>query len=204
MKYLLAILLSINLAFADEAVHLLKDTEEKANKIQDMSLELKSYLRINDLLTEENGLVKQRLEASKEHAKFLTDQVNKIKNDSLFPKMGYFVLGAGLAGVVSYGVAATTKHAVGMQGSVAITADDTGLNINQTDRQLHMAVSAASTFALTEVFRSLDYPVAPLLAGAVVLNAGLVKEAFDGQFSAGDMKANALGVGAAMGISLAF
>lgn len=73
-------------------------------------------------------------------------------------------------------------------------ADD--LDFRRPDHQLHGAVAYGLTFTGSALLRKAGIPTpgAQLASGFLVMSAGVLKEALDKQFSAGDLKADAVGV----------
>lgn len=83
-------------------------------------------------------------------------------------------------------------------------ASDTDLNLNHTDKQLHLAVSAAGTIFLDKVFKESGIKNHKLAAAITMLFIGASKELLDRPGSVGDMKANVVGVGLGTAINIAF
>lgn len=118
MKTLIAIIiLSLNAtSFAEETVKYIDQgtpapfsgylmNDERAKRVRDISIDLESTKKINALLTEEKGILTQRLTESKEHIDYLSKELISTRDMSFLPKAGYFLLGAVLTGLVSYGAA---------------------------------------------------------------------------------------------------
>lgn len=114
MKKLLLILIISSHALADDAVYLEKGqaapfqgyliSEEKAEKIRLMDIDLKLQNRANELLTQENTLLRENINYSREHVKDLNKQLVESRS-SFFGKFGVFLLGAATATLITYGTA---------------------------------------------------------------------------------------------------
>jgi hypothetical protein len=110
MKYLAIILIFIHsVALADDAKYLTKDTPapftgylispEKAEKVRLMDIDLKAALKTNQLLQGENDLLEQRLQNMTTANVELAKQIN---DNSIWGKVGIFVLGAATATVIAF------------------------------------------------------------------------------------------------------
>lgn len=116
MKYLMILLIVLNIqsAYTDDAVYLLKAsaapftgyliTPDKANSIRNDSIDLSTQLHLNSNLTQENSLLTQRLTNSQEEATTLSKELVTERDTSFLGKLGMFVLGAGVTGVLAYGI----------------------------------------------------------------------------------------------------
>lgn len=121
MKYLSILLLfslSVN-ALADEAVYLNKSdpapfagyllTPDKATKVYNLNLELQSEQKINSLMMQEQDVYAKRLTNAQTENDQLSKQLVSQQDKSFVSKVGYFVLGAVLTGLISYGAMRTLK-----------------------------------------------------------------------------------------------
>jgi hypothetical protein len=93
---------------------------------------------------------------------------------------------------------------IGLLFSSSAYASDKHLDLNQRDHQLHAGVAYGATLAMNQVFKATDTPLPALCAAFSVFTVGVVKESLDPAFSAGDLKANALGVASGTIFNLSF
>lgn len=119
MKYLLVFLLLIGQVHAEESVVYLEKgkpspidgfgiTVEKAKSIRILDLNYQFEQKKTAALTEENGLVMQRLANAQEQNQSLARQLVEQRDSSFFSKAGFFILGAATTTLIAYGV----SHAV--------------------------------------------------------------------------------------------
>lgn len=115
----LIILVSIPLGHTDDqAVYLTKGqpapftgyliTQDQANTARKNSIDLGAQLKINIELMDENSLLNQRLSNAQQQDTFLSKQLVDEQDKGFFSKAGYFLLGAGITGLLAYG----TEHAL--------------------------------------------------------------------------------------------
>jgi hypothetical protein len=115
MKYSLILLLISNLALADDAKYLRQNdlapfsgyliSPEKAEKIRLMDIDLNTSRKIVEGLNEENQILDLRLKAAKDHIDFQAKELVEARDQGFFTKTGYFLLGAIITGLISYGAA---------------------------------------------------------------------------------------------------
>lgn len=102
----------VHSSLADEAKYLVKDTPapftgflispEKAEKIRIMDIDLRLATRTNEILTTENTLLK-------DHNTYLAKELVDTRDNSMWGKIGYFILGAVLTTGIAFGVSKATK-----------------------------------------------------------------------------------------------
>ncbi len=83
--------------------------QEKADSIRDITIDRDSGKKINELLSQENVLLSQRLSNSHQENDILAKRLAEARSDSTFNKIGYFILGALVTTGIAYGVAQTIK-----------------------------------------------------------------------------------------------
>jgi hypothetical protein len=101
-------------ARCDEAVYLPKGgvagfsgyeiTPDQATKVRNNQIDLSTQTKLNTNLTEENSLLNQRVSNAQVQNESLSKQLVEQKDTGVFAKIGMFVLGAGITGLVSYGI----------------------------------------------------------------------------------------------------
>lgn len=114
-----ATLLLPHYSLADNAVYLPKGSvtpfegylfdQEKAEKVRNLKIDYDTTNRLLDNYKGENAVIMERLANAQEHNKVLAQRIVDLKDDNFFNKVGYFVLGAVVTGVISYGVVQTLK-----------------------------------------------------------------------------------------------
>lgn len=119
LKLIAIILIASNVMAEDSAVFLKKGTPAgydgyeitpaQAEKARENSIDLGSQLKINAALVDENNVITQRLTNAQQQDTFLSKQLEAEKDNGLLSKVGFFVLGAAVTGLISYGVYRTTK-----------------------------------------------------------------------------------------------
>lgn len=122
MKKLLATLLIIATfpAYgADDVVYLNKGasapftgyliTQEKADSIREMKIDLDTQKQVNALLLDNQKIYELRVDNFKKQSDDLSKQVETMKDNTMFTKIGFFVLGSVLTGLVAYGTTRALK-----------------------------------------------------------------------------------------------
>jgi hypothetical protein len=122
MKILiLAILLSLGsrAVLADDPVYLPKSTpapysgylvpEKTVTDMRNISLQLASEKTVNGLLLDEQAVMSQRINNAKTENDALAKELVSERDHSIFAKVGFFVLGAGVATLIAYGTIQATK-----------------------------------------------------------------------------------------------
>jgi hypothetical protein len=109
--FLLLSLVSSN-TFAQEAKYLTKDTPapftgflitpEKAEKVREMDIDLRLTTKTNEILTKQNELLLGQVDS-------LSKKVVEARDDSTWNKIGYFIIGAGITGLLGYGIYRSAK-----------------------------------------------------------------------------------------------
>ena len=84
-------------------------TQDKANKIRLMDIDLQIANKLNTGLQSENDILRQRLDNSQQQIDILSKRVIEAKDDSFFSKAGYFILGSLITGLIGYGVYRSSK-----------------------------------------------------------------------------------------------
>lgn len=106
--------LVITYAISDDAVHLNKGeaapmdgyeiSPDKAVKIRNLAIDLDTQKEINTNLTQENSLMNQRLVNAQQQDDRLSKELVETKDSSFLGKAAFFIFGAAVTGLVSYGV----------------------------------------------------------------------------------------------------
>lgn len=106
-------------ALSDEVIHLDKDQKapyegflfdrEKAEKVRILDIGLKSQVKINSILTDENGIYEERLTNLREQNSNLSKSLIEERSSSIWSKLGFFILGAAVTTGVVYGVSKATR-----------------------------------------------------------------------------------------------
>lgn len=76
---------------------------EKADSIREMKIDLDTQKQINGLLLDNQKIYEQRVDNLRKQSEDLAKQVETMKDSSMFTKVGFFVLGSVLTGLVAYG-----------------------------------------------------------------------------------------------------
>jgi len=122
MKSIVCLLLSINLispAFAED-VTLLKEgqpapwagfllTREKVEKVYKLDLDLQLQTKQSEIYSQQLKLTQDQLERNN---KFIDEQSKRIvsmQENSIWTKIGFFVIGSVITGAIAYGVTTTLK-----------------------------------------------------------------------------------------------
>jgi hypothetical protein len=110
----LMLILSIQSAKCDDAVFLPINkpapftgyliTPDKANSIRNDSIDLSTQVHVNSNLTQENALLNQRLTNSQQQGDYLSKQLVSERDSSFLSKAAFFVFGAAVTGLISYGI----------------------------------------------------------------------------------------------------
>src|SRR6267142_3267332 len=79
-------------------------SEEKGMKLKLMDLDLQSKIKVIDLQQQEQLVMQQRLTNSENEVNQLNKQLENVKDNSIWGKVGFFILGAAVTGLVAYGV----------------------------------------------------------------------------------------------------
>lgn len=122
MKKLIATLLIIATfpAYGAEDVTYLKQGEqapftgylispEKADSIRNMKIDLDTLKQVNGLLLDNQRVYEQRVENLKKQSLDLSEQVEKSRDNSMFSKVGFFILGSVVTGFIAYGATRAVK-----------------------------------------------------------------------------------------------
>ena len=121
MKFkLLSMLLIASSAMADDGAVLLNKgdlapypgyliTTSMATKARDNSVDLTATKKINLNLTDENSLLNERLANAQKQDEFLSNQLIKEKDNGMFSKVGFFILGSLVTGAIAYGTTRALK-----------------------------------------------------------------------------------------------
>lgn len=119
LKLIAVLLIASNVMADDEAVFLKKGTPAgydgyeitpaQAEKARKNSIDLGSQLKINSALVDENNVITQRLTNAQQQDTFLSKQLEAEKDNGIFSKVGFFVLGSLVTGLVAYGTAKAIK-----------------------------------------------------------------------------------------------
>ena len=119
MKKLIALLLLVcSPAYANTAV-LLKGqpapwggilmSQEKAEQVRQIKLDLDLKLVEVDILTRQNKLLTDYTATSEQHIQSLSKQVVESRDNSMLGKIGYFLLGAATTTIIAYGVSQSLR-----------------------------------------------------------------------------------------------
>lgn len=84
-------------------------TKEKTDKLIDATIERDSLKRINSYLEQDNKVLLSRLDNDREHIKNLNSMLSDTKETSFLAKASFFVMGAVITGLISYGVVHTIR-----------------------------------------------------------------------------------------------
>lgn len=84
-------------------------TQEKVDKVHDLSVDLDHERKINLLLQKDADFYVQRLDLYKGQTEDLSKQLAATKDNSFFSKVGFFVLGAALTTGIAFGVSRATR-----------------------------------------------------------------------------------------------
>lgn len=76
---------------------------EKAIKFNDLDLNYTFSLKNIEVLKYQNGLFEEQLTKNNQHIQELNKQLIDNKSDSMWTKIGFFMLGAALTGFIAYG-----------------------------------------------------------------------------------------------------
>jgi hypothetical protein len=79
-------------------------TPEKAVDLRNMSIDNDTNKKVNANLTEENGLLSERLKNSQDQDAYLSKQLVENRDASFLSKAAFFVFGAAVTGLISYGI----------------------------------------------------------------------------------------------------
>ncbi len=82
---------------------------DKVSKIRDNAIDLQSKTRVIGLMEDESVLMTARLKNSQDESETLSKRLQTLKDDSVFGKIGYFILGALVTTGVAYGVSKTIR-----------------------------------------------------------------------------------------------
>lgn len=109
------ILSTVSNSFADgDAVYLPKDnkapfdgfliTPDKAEKVRNMDIDLQIKTRQLKGEQDVNAILTQRLDFSQKETDSLSKRLIESRDESIFTKAGYFILGAVVTGGLAYGI----------------------------------------------------------------------------------------------------
>jgi hypothetical protein len=79
-------------------------TQEKAERVRLLDLDYKQELKKNEFLTTENVIYLERIKLKDEQIDLLAKRVVDDKDDALWSKIGFFLIGSVLTGAIAIGV----------------------------------------------------------------------------------------------------
>lgn len=82
---------------------------EKASKVRLLDIDLKESLKTNEYLKKDNELYVQRLDNMKEYNDNLAKEVVTLRENSIWSKLGFFLLGAATTTLITFGISRATK-----------------------------------------------------------------------------------------------
>jgi hypothetical protein len=116
---LICILTCLQAYGGDDVIHLDKGspapfsgfliTPDKADSIRNMKIDLDTANKVNAVLLDNQKIYEERVNNYKSHSEDLAKQVESLKDNSMLSKVGFFVLGAAVTGLVAYGTTRALK-----------------------------------------------------------------------------------------------
>lgn len=79
-------------------------TPDNAKALDDMKIDLETQKKVNGLQREDNEFYAQRLTLYKTETESLSKQLTEQRDSSIYSKIGFFILGAGITGLLGYGI----------------------------------------------------------------------------------------------------
>ena len=111
---ILLILVNINICLAEDPLFIeigkpapytgFLISREKAERIRLMDIDLQFQIKKGEILNQELTLTQDQLKRNNEYVNTLSNKVAEMKDNSMFTKIGFFILGALITGGIAFGV----------------------------------------------------------------------------------------------------